>query len=136
MVKVKGTYYLALHGILTDTLNRENDLIGLILDNKIDDVLGQLVENDPKRININQLVEIVNFEIKSLKNDTSDLLKHFNGVKKDFAITYNKDKNFSLAMSKINGKDLFFYINLKIKKETSNLLKAREWLYERNWGKN
>ena len=136
MVKVKGDHYCALHGILTDSLNRENDIISLILDNKIDDVLGQLSENDSRRINVNQIIEIVNFEMNKLKNDTSDLLKHFNGVKKDFAITYNKNKNFPLAMSKINGKDLLKNIELQIKKETHHLLEARNWLEKRGWIKN
>ena len=136
MVKVKGEHYCALHGVLTESLNRENDIIALVLDNKIDDVLGQLAENDSRRINVNQIVDIVNFEMKKLKNDTSDLLKHFNGVKKDFAITYNKNKNFPLAMSKINGKDLLKNIELQIRKETNHLLEARNWLEKRGWEKN
>ena len=136
MVKVKGEHYCALHGVLTESLNRENDIIALILDNKIDDVLGQLAENDSRRINVNQIIDIVNFEMTKLKNDTSDLLKHFNGVKKDFAITHNKNKNFSLAMSKINGKDLFKNIEIQIRKETNHLLNARTWLEKRGWVKN
>lgn len=136
MVKVKGEHYCALHGVLTESLNRENDIITLILDNKIDDVLGQLAENDSRRINVNQIIEIVNFEMNKLKNDTSDLLKHFNGIKKDFAITYNKNKNFPLAMSKINGKDLLKNIELQIRKETHHLVEARKWLEKRGWVKN
>jgi T4 RnlA family RNA ligase len=136
MVKVKGEHYCALHGVLTEALNRENDIIALVLDNKIDDVLGQLTEQDSRRINVNQIVDIVNFEMIKLKNDTSDLLKHFNGIKKDFAITYNKNKNFPLAMSKINGKDLLKNIELQIRKETNHLLEARTWLAKRGWVKN
>jgi hypothetical protein len=71
-----------------------------------------------------------------LKNDTSDLLKHFNGIKKDFAISHNKNKNFPLAMSKINGKDLLKNIELQIRKETNHLLEARTWLAKRGWVKN
>ena len=135
MVKIKGEHYCALHGVLTESLNRENDIIELILDNKIDDVLGQLDEKDSRRKNVNQIIDIINNEIKLLENNTNNLLDKYNGDIKEFALNYKNHDFFHLSISKINGKDLYTNIVLRIKKETSHLKQARNWLNKRNWFK-
>jgi T4 RnlA family RNA ligase len=126
MIKIKTDEYLRLHGLFTEDLNRENTLIGLILNETIDDVLAQL-EEPTKKAEIEKTIEIVNKEMSRISHEVDKLLQKYTGDRKDFALKYQKDPMFSLAMGVINGKDKIDVIKQRIKIDTKDLMKAREW---------
>ena len=66
--KIKTPWYMSLHGLLTDDIYREHVIIGYILDDKIDDILGQIPE-DQKEVH-----DIINKIIKIVKKSISDTL--------------------------------------------------------------
>lgn len=143
MVKIKSKWYCDLHGLFTQELNRENTLISLIIDEKIDDIIAQLGEESNKRENIDRISSIVNDEIHLVSKEVDALLdewvsdtnpsEHYR--KKHFALKNRKDPNFGLVMSVINGRDKMDQIKMKIKNDTKNLLQARKWLEDRGWSK-
>lgn len=103
MLKVKTDWYFVRHGIMTNDLNRENVLIGYILDETIDDVLAQIPTEDiESRAKVNDLTDIV-------KNALSDKMKEITtsyeeylkvGSRKEYAINYRKgNKNFAFVMN-------------------------------------
>jgi hypothetical protein len=129
MVKIKTKWYNELHGLFTQELNRENTIIGLILDEKMDDVLAQLGEDAAqKRIEIEKYTDIVNKVITQTSLEVDRLLKDFSGDRKDFAIKNNKNKYFSIAIGVVDGKDKMTLIKDKIKSETKDLMKAKSWV--------
>lgn len=135
MVKVKGDHYCSLHGLLTDSLNRENDIIELILDEKIDDVLAQIPEDDLRRQDIDAISKIISDEMIFMSNKTDELLLKYKGDRKAFAITNIKDPFFNFAIGVVNGKDKSEMIKLEIKKHTKHLMDARKWLDGRGYKK-
>jgi len=52
----------------------------------------------------------------------------FDGSKKNFAISNNKNKLFSIAIGIINGRNKIDMIKSKILSDTKNLVAARKWL--------
>lgn len=126
MIKLKTQWYIERHRLFTEDLNRENTLIGLILNETIDDVLAQL-EEPTKKAEIEKTIEIVNKEMSRISHEVDKLLQKYTGDRKDFALKYQKDPMFSLAMGVINGKDKVDVIKQRIKIDTKDLMKAREW---------
>mgnify|MGYP006271897313 CR=1 FL=1 len=142
MIKLKTKWYCDLHGLFTQELNRENTLISLIVDEKIDDIISQLDEESSKREEVEKLSDIINDEIIRLTNSTDKLLDDWNSDtssefyrRKHFALKYSKNPYFTLAIGVINGKDKMDLIKDRIKNETKNLLQARKWLEVRGWVK-
>lgn len=140
MVKLKTKWYCDLHGLFTQELNRENTLISLIVDEKIDDIISQLDEESSKREEVEKLSDIINDEIVRLTRETNKLLDEWNSDtssefyrKKHFALKYAKNQYFPLAIGVINGKDKMDLIKDRIKNQTKNLLQARKWLSDRGW---
>ena len=127
MIKIKTDEYLRLHGLFTEDLNRENTLIGLIVDETIDDVLAQL-EEPTKKAEIEKTIEIVNKEIARMTHQVDELMSNYKGDRKDFAIKFNKHPMFPIAMGIISGKDKIDLIKQRIKIDTKNLMQAREWM--------
>lgn len=129
MVKIKTQWYNDLHGLFTSELQRENTLLGLIIDDKIDDVLAQLGEDGKdKREEVRVLTDLVNHYISKTSHDVESLLKNYNGDRKEFAIKYNKDRSFPIAIGVIGGKDQMTLIKDKLKSETKDLMKAKAWI--------
>jgi len=127
MVKKKSDWYIARHRLFTEDLNRENTLIGLILDETIDDVLAQIFE-PVKKAEVEHIIDIVNKEIGRIAHQVDELMVNYKGDRKEFAIKYQKNPMFSLAMGVINGKDKVDVIKQRLKIDTRNLIQAREWL--------
>jgi len=127
MVKIKSPWYCERHRLFTTELNRENTLIGLILDETIDDVMAQ-IEEPTKKLEIESLITIINKEIKKISDEVDELLKNYNGNVKDFALKYSKDKLFPIAVGVINGRDKIDLIKRRIKTNTKNLMAAKKWL--------
>ena len=109
--KIKTPWYMSLHGLLTDDLYREHIIIGYILDDKIDDILGQIPEDEKEaHIRINKIVDIVK---KSISDKVSEIEKDYrqyvsmNISKKDYAINYRKNNpNFGFVMNMVKADDL------------------------------
>lgn len=111
MVKIKTSEYQALHGLLTDDLHRENVIIGYVLDDKIDDILGQVPEdNIETHDRINKIISIVK---KALNDKSVDIEKDYQNYiksgmsRKDYALSPRKDNpNFGFVMNMVKADDL------------------------------
>ena len=109
--KLKTPWYMSLHGLLTDDLYREHIIIGYILDDKIDDILGQIPEDEKEaHIRINKIIDIVK---KSISDKVSEIEKDYrqyvsmNISKKDYAINHRKNNpNFEFVMNMVKADDL------------------------------
>jgi T4 RnlA family RNA ligase len=127
MIKIKHRWYIDRHRLFTEDLNRENTLIGLIVDETIDDVLAQ-IEEPTKKAEIERTIEIVNKEIARMAHQVDELMLNYKSDRKDFAIHFNKHPMFPIAMGIISGKDKVDLIKQRIKIDTKNLMQAREWM--------
>ena len=147
-LKCKTQWYFERHKIYSESIYRENDLIKMIVDNKIDDVLEQ-IGNDENHSAINLINEIQAKIIKWFEVSTNEVLilyKTFEEIQrlfpndkeevfKLFAIRHRKDKWFSVVLyvtRKIKDETLneMIYTELKtfILKETYHLKRAEQFL--------
>ena len=109
--KIKTPWYNSLHGLLTSDLNREHIIIGYILDDKIDDILGQVPEEEKEaHERINKIISIVK---RAVSKKTSDIKSEYNifiksGMnKKDYALKKRiGNPNFSHVMNMIKADEL------------------------------
>lgn len=109
--KLKTPWYCERHGLLTEDLYREHVLIGYILDDKIDDILGQIPEDEKEaHIRINKMISIVK---KALTDKVSEIEKAYekfvkSGIsKKDYAINQRKgNPNFGFVMNMVKADDM------------------------------
>lgn len=111
MIKIKTKWYLDLHSIYTNDLYHENKLIELIINDKIDDILGQIPENEIQlHDRINKIIYIVKKSLKEkeleIKKAYSDFIK--SGLsKKEYAINNKKgNPNFSFVMNMLKIEEL------------------------------
>jgi T4 RnlA family RNA ligase len=109
--KLKTPWYCERHGLLTEDLYREHIIIGYILDDKIDDILGQVPEDEKEaHERINKIITIVK---KSISDKVSEIEKAYeqfvkSGIsKKDYAINQRKNNpNFGFVMNMVKADDL------------------------------
>ena len=109
--KLKTPWYCERHGLLTEDLYREHIIIGYILDDKIDDILGQIPEDEKEaHIRINKIIDIVK---KSISDKVSEIEKDYRQYvsmsisKKDYAINHRKNNpNFGFVMNMVKADDL------------------------------
>lgn len=108
--KLKTPWYCERHGLLTEDLYKENIILGYILDDKIDDILGQIPEDEKEaRDRIYRLVDIVKKAIAEKSHDVDKLYAEFVKMdrnKRDFAIKYSRHKDFSIVMEIVKSDDL------------------------------
>ena len=130
--KLKTPWYVARHNLLTNDLYRENILIGYILDDMIDDLLGQIPEDEKDtHERINKIINIVKKVLDQKVNDIKKLYQVFvsmNKDRKEFALKYFKDKNFSCVMSMNKGVEPYEIAKDWLRKETDRLFAARDFL--------
>jgi T4 RnlA family RNA ligase len=109
MIKLKTAWYFERHSILTDLIYRVDYLIGLVVDNKIDDLLGQLNEVDHEvRSLIDTVTERVTTFLSNTLNSTNKLVDDYYltyNDRKAFGITYHKDFHFGFALNVIEGRE-------------------------------
>jgi len=110
-IKIKNSWYISLHGLLTEDIYRENIIIGHILDDKIDDVLGQIPQDDvDTHSRINKIINIVKKSISDKVSEINDAYSHFLSLsisKKDYAINYRlNNENFTFVMNVIKYNEL------------------------------
>jgi RNA ligase len=147
-IKIKTSWYVSLHGLLTDDLYREHVLVKYILDEKIDDILGQIPENEfESHERINKIISVVKNSISEKVNDilkSYDLFleggvgKNWEGelrlqlMRKTFALKYHKDKNFAYVMSLSKGRDVYELAKDWVSDQNRKLLVSRSFLKERD----
>lgn len=147
-IKIKTSWYCELHGLLTDDLYREHILVNYILDEKIDDVLGQIPETEVEAHE--RIDKIINVVKHSVAEKVTDILKSYDlflegGFGKDwegelrlqlmrktFALKYRKDKNFAYVMSLSKGKDVYELSKDWVSDQNRKLLVSRSFLKERD----
>ena len=147
-IKIKTSWYCSLHGLLTNDLYREHILVNYILDEKIDDILGQIPEEEKEaHERIEKIISVVKH---SVTEKVDDILKSYDlflegGVdvdcegelrlqlmRKTFALKYRKDKNFGYVMSLSKGKDVYELAKDWVSDQNRKLLVSREFLKERD----
>lgn len=108
LVKQKTVWYFAKHRLLTEELNREDDIIKMVLNDTIDDVIPQLDPTiDAEKIKwIKEIEVIVRDFMKERIAEVDELVAKFKGDLKDFSIRYSKDKNFGMSVNVIRGMEM------------------------------
>ncbi len=101
--KLKTPWYIALHGLITDDINRENKIVEFIINDKIDDILGQIPENETYLFEkINKIVKITKSAINEKVCEIDKLYNIYlelGSNDKEFALKYLKDINFGFVMN-------------------------------------
>jgi len=146
-IKIKTSWYVSLHGLLTDDLYREHVLVKYILDEKIDDILGQVPEEEVEaHARIEKIIAVVKHAVSEKVKDINNSYELFleGGVGKDwtgdfrlqlmrksFAQSYRKDPNFGYVMSLSKGNaDVYDLAKDWVSDQTRKLKVAREFLKE------
>ena len=134
--KLKTPWYCERHGLLTEDLYRENVLIGYVLDDKIDDILGQIPEDQgDAHERIEKIIAVVK---KAITEKVLDIEKSYQvfvdmgSVHKDYALSNKKDKNFGYVMAMSRGADVHDLAKEWVREKTKRLLIAREFLVEKD----
>jgi T4 RnlA family RNA ligase len=109
--KIKCPWYMERHGLLTTDIYREHIIIGYILDDKIDDILGQIPEDEKEaHERIQKIISIVKMEINKLVSQINSAYVDFvksGSDKKDYAINHRvENTNFHFVMSMDKGDKL------------------------------
>jgi T4 RnlA family RNA ligase len=131
--KIKTPWYIALHGLMTNDIYRENIIIEHILNDNIDDILGQLPENNTNTYNrIIKIIDIVkktiNDKISSIEESYETFIK-MGKNRKEFALLYLKtDPNFPFVIRLDNGDDVYDMAKDWLRKKTNKLNIARDFL--------
>ena len=129
-IKIKTDWYFAMHNLLTEQLEHENDIIRMVIEDTIDDVLSQ-IDDVQKKTEIGEITDAIGRYIVKISDAVDELLVNYKtGDVKTFALTYNKLELFPIAIGIINGRDRVKLIQSKILKETRHLMEARKWLKE------
>jgi T4 RnlA family RNA ligase len=130
--KLKTPWYVERHRLLTEYVTRENQIVHLILDEKIDDLLGQIPEDEKDtHERINRIITIVrtqfNKKVADIEHDYQIFVDmDFN--KKDYALKYGKTLNFHFVMLVAKGSSIEEVVKKYIKDQTKQLMMARKWL--------
>ena len=142
-LKIKTSWYCERHGLLTNDLYRENILVGYILDDKIDDILGQIPEDELEaHERIEKMIAVIKHSVSEKVNDilkshelflAEDDGSDISIVKKNYALKYcKKDKNFGYVMGIVNGKDVYDLSIDWVRDQTKKMNIARDFLKERD----
>ncbi|NBP58033.1 hypothetical protein EBU71_16140, partial [bacterium] len=110
--KLKTPWYSARHGLLTTDIFKENLIIEFILDDKIDDVLGQIPEDEVEaRTRIEKIISIIRVAIDERVDELYDSYQKYLDMGSDiksYALKYSKkDPNFGDVMSMVKGRDVY-----------------------------
>jgi T4 RnlA family RNA ligase len=133
MLKIKTRWYYNLHRLLSDDIHRENTIIEIILDEKLDDVYSKLDENDSE---IKEQIELIKNKVysfieekkKIVDNKINEFKNIYNSDKKSFVLNNINDEDFHLFIKVINGTDYYKVIETFIRKSTYRLEDARKFL--------
>jgi T4 RnlA family RNA ligase len=130
--KLKTPWYMSLHGLLTDDIYKENIIIGYILDDKIDDILGQIPETEfEARDRINRIIKLVKKSISEKVdsiNRSYQVFLEMNRNKKEYALKYRNSSNFPFVMEMDKDVNPYDLAKKWLGEKTKRLLMARSWL--------
>ena len=131
--KLKTPWYIERHGLLTNDLYREHIIVGYILDDKIDDILGQIPEDEKgARIRINKIIDVIKKAIEEKADSirkSYQLFLDMNSNKKDYALKYyKKDPNFNYVIQMSKGEDPYELAKNWVRDINSKLMMSRQWL--------
>lgn len=131
--KLKTPWYIERHGLLTNDLYREHIIVGYILDDKIDDILGQIPEDEKEaRIRINKIIDVIKKAIEEKADSirkSYQLFLDMNSNKKDYALKYyKKDPNFNYVIQMSKGEDPYELAKNWLRDVNSKLMMSRQWL--------
>lgn len=108
--KLKTPWYMERHGLLTEDLYHENVIIGYILDDKIDDILGQIPEEEVEaHERIDKIITVVKKAINEKASEIENMYNLFiseGSNRKEFARKYIKNPNFGFTMAMAKGDQL------------------------------
>jgi T4 RnlA family RNA ligase len=101
--KIKCPWYMERHGLLTDDIYREHIIIGYILDDKIDDILGQIPEEEKEaHERIRKIISIVKRALNKKVVEINLAYKEYveSGLsKKEYALKNKTNSNFPFVMN-------------------------------------
>lgn len=136
MLKIKTHWYFSAHHLTTENITRENLLLELVLDDKLDDVLS-VVQGEKKKY-LENIVEIVQHKFNHLvieyKKLRGSYYNKFNENKKEFALKYKNHELFGYVCKNLNTsfRDIEEIAEKSVKefilKKTRTLTDAREFL--------
>lgn len=110
LIKIKTKWYSDRHGLLTNDLYRENIIIDHIINDNIDDILGQVPEDEKEaRDRINKIISIVKNELNYIEKGITEEYNFFkkSGMsKKDYAVIFKPVEYFGPVMSILKREDL------------------------------
>lgn len=135
--KIKTPWYCERHGLLTNDIYREHIIIKYILEDKIDDILGQIPEDEVDAHNrINKIIHIIretlDKKVQELKK-SYDVFLQMGRDRKAYAIKYyKKEPNFGYVMQMEKGVDPYELAKNWVKDNTCKLIIAREFLKRRD----
>ena len=135
--KIKTPWYCERHGLLTNDLYREHIIVGYILDDKIDDILGQVPEDEKEaHERINKIISVIK---KSIDEKVEDIKKSYQvfldmgSDRKEYALKYyKKDPNFGYVMQMAKGIDPYELAKDWIRGQNARLLISRDWLKKKD----
>ena len=103
MLKIKTDWYFQRHGLLTNDIYREHIIIGYILDDLIDDILGQIPEDEVEaHLRINKIISIVKRTLREKVDEINSAYKEYlqSGLsKKEYAIKNRTNPTFPFVMN-------------------------------------
>jgi T4 RnlA family RNA ligase len=130
--KLKTPWYIERHGLLTNDLYREHIIVGYILDDKIDDILGQVPEDEKEaRERINKIIRIIKSETENKKIEILKSYQKFlelDSNRKEYALNFRQDPNFHWVMKLAGGADPYDLAKDYIREKNNRLLISRDWL--------
>jgi len=135
--KIKTPWYMERHGLLTNDIYREHIIIGYILDDKIDDILGQISEDEKEaHERIEKIITIVK---KVIDEKVQDIKKSYQiyldmgSNNKEYALKYyKKEPNFGYVMQMAKGGDPYELAKDWLRDKTKRLMIARDFLKEKD----
>ena len=135
--KIKTPWYMERHGLLTNDIYREHIIIGYILDDKIDDILGQIPEDEKEaHERIEKIITIVK---KVIDEKVQDIKKSYqvyldmDSNNKEYALKYyKKEPNFGYVMQMAKGGDPYELAKDWLRDKTKRLMIARDFLKEKD----
>jgi T4 RnlA family RNA ligase len=135
--KIKTPWYCERHGLLTNDLYREHIIVGYILDDKIDDILGQVPEDEKEaHERINKIISIIKKSVSDKEEDIKKSYKVFLDMgsdRKEYALKYyKKEPNFGYVMQMAKGIETYELAKDWVRDQNDRLLKSRDFLKKKD----
>jgi hypothetical protein len=130
MLKIKTKWYNDRHGLLTSDLVHESKIISLILEEKIDDALAMVVEDDPRRQYATKIRDFLLGYFAKREKEVFTLLSNYRGDKKAFYEAYHAEDVFPVTYSLVGV--LEAYLKNKLLTEDESLSPVIRYLFEQD----